>query len=218
MYLKTLVDRLPKPCMILIEGARESGKDVTAHQTCRILTYRQAQPKKIIYINIDPKKYNLPSYFKKWDHKFHNNSILYLTDAHLEYYSTEWATKKAVTLTKLQNISRHKNIDMVWTTLLATDVPKNFVRRLDASIYKEPVFRAEKFERVELREEIIEAREFFEPLNKQEKWQSALVFTQKGKYAVYGIQKPFYWSEELSKAHAGLILEKPKQPTTIVRI
>jgi len=205
--------------MVLIEGARGSGKDVTAHQTvremsrcqtCKVSTYL-----KPIYINLEPKKYHLPHYFKKWDRKFRNNSVLYLTDAHLEYYSMEWATKKASTLIKLMNISRHKNIDMVWTTLLASDIPRGVVKRMDASIYKEPIFRAERYERYELRDEVMEAKTFFEGKTKKEKWETALVFTQKGKFKVQGIKKPFYWSEELSKAHMGYEFEK--QPTTIFK-
>lgn len=207
--------------MTLIEGARGSGKDVTAHQVVRDLREND----RIVYINLEPRKYNLPHYFRRWDRKFHENSIIYLTDAHLEYYATEWGTDKAKTLTKLQNISRHKNIDMVWTTLLATDVPKNFIRRLDCSIYKEPVFRAEKFERQELREEIEYARKFFE--TKPEGWQGtfqrwkwghAVAYTQYGYFEIEGIEKPYYWSEELSKAHAGLDLEPKQEKPAIIRI
>lgn len=217
MQLTTFAAGLPKPAFIHIEGARGSGKDATAHQLARILREEKENGKQI-YININPKKHDLPDYFRRFIGRFHNDSILYLTDAELEYFATEWATDRAKTLVRLQSISRHKNIDMIWTSLLAADLPLASIRRLDATIYKEPMFRAEKYERKELQEDVEEAREFFRGKTKKEKLESAFAVTQKGKTKITGIKLPWYWTEELSRAHAGLQLQAQEKKPQVIKI
>ena len=208
MQLTTFINQLPEPAALMINGARGSGKDVTAHQICRTLHDKTEKP---VYININPKKYKLPKYFKKHKGNFVNNSILYLNDVALEYYATEWGSDKTKTLVRIMNLCRHKDIDMVWTTLLAVDVPLNTIRRMDASIYKEPVYRAERWERYALREEVSEARQVFEALPPEERLTTAVAFTQYGKFIITDITVPFYWTDELSKAHSGYTTVAPPQ-------
>lgn len=189
---------------MIVCGARGAGKDVTAHQIARIIHFKTGKP---VYININPKKYKLPKYFKRHRGIFKNDSVLYLTDVGLEYYYTEWGTDKAKAIVQLMNICRHKNIDLIWTTPLAADVPLATIKKMDATVYKEPIFRAEKFERYALREEVEEARLEFQGKPKKQKLETAVAFTQYGKYIITDITIPPYWTDELSRAHVAYGLD-----------
>jgi len=211
--LKTLINSLPSPSVILIIGRRGSGKDVTAHETVRILSKTHG---KFIYIDLQPKKYNLPSYFRRFTEKFIPNSILLLSDAHLSLYSREWRTDFNKTMDKLQTISRHRDIDIIYTTQQTRRLDINIVAGVDCIIFKEPSMMAAEFERPEIRKMTETAQLWFKDRSQKTKWGRAVAFIQQGEHRIEFITKPYYWSEELSKAY-GKELEK-KQPTTTIRI
>jgi len=213
--LKTLINSLPSPSVILIVGRRGSGKDVTAHGTARILS---REHKKIIYIDLHPKKYNLPSYFKRFTGKFVPYSILLLSDAHLSLYSREWRTDFNKTMDKLQTISRHRDIDIIYTTQQTRRLDINIVAGVDCIIFKEPSMMAAEFERPEIRKMTETAQLWFKDRSQKTKWGRAVAFTQQGEHRIEYITKPYYWSEELSKAYGKEFEAKPKQPTTTVKI
>lgn len=215
MYLKTLINSLPRPAVILIVGRRGSGKDVTAHETARIL---RSSNQKLVYIDLQPKKYNLPSYFKQFKQKFPTDSILLLSDAHLSLYSREWRTDFSKTMDKLQTLSRQRDIDIIYTTQQTRRLDINIVAGIDCIIFKEPSMLASEFERPEIRKMTETAQLWFKDRSKKIKWGRAVAFTPQGEHRIEYITKPYYWSEELSKAYGRELEIKPKQPTTTINL
>lgn len=201
MQLKSLAENLPKPSVILIAGARGSGKDVTAHQTARAI---HTITRKQILIDLKPEQYALPLYFIEFEGQFYNNSIMLLSDAHLTLYAREWGTDYNKTIDKFITISRHKNVDFIFTTQETTRMDRNIVTAVDAIIWKEPSTLAAEFERPEIRKLVLEANKVFEGKGKKEKWSLAYAVTQSGNHVITDIKLPFYWSEELSKRYGKL--------------
>lgn len=215
MYLKTLINSLPRPSVILIVGRRGSGKDVTAHEVARVLSKIHG---KHIYISLQPERYNLPGYFKNFKRKFVPDSVLLLSDAHLSLYSREWRTNFSKTMDKLQTISRHRNIDIIYTTQQTRRLDINIVAGVDCIIFKEPSMLAAEFERPEIRKMTEIAQLWFKDRSQKIKWGRAVAFTPQGEFRLEYIKKPYYWSEELSKAYGQELKLKPEQPTTVVKM
>jgi len=230
-----LIGSLPRPSVILVLGRRGSGKDVTAHQIARIMKgtpidYKAstnvpkvkgritAQYKKYIYISLNPKKYFLPSYFREFKEVFLNDSVLLLHDAHIDLYAREWGTDFNKTMDKLQSISRHKNIDIVYTTQQARRLDVNIVAGSDALVFKEPSLLAPSFERPQLRDLSEKATTYFRGKSKRWKWEHAYVFTHVGEVTVSDIKKPYYWSEDLSRVYGQEQLEEPKKEYTTIQV
>lgn len=218
MQLKTLIKSLPEPAVILIVGRRGSGKDVTAHQaarelsrcnTCKIPVYT-----KYIYVDLKPEKYGLPEYFRMFDRKFYESTIILLSDAHLSLYSREWGTDFNKTMDKIQTIARHRNIDIIYTTQQTRRLDINIVAGVDCILFKEPSLMAYKFERQEIKDMTEQTKTYFSDKPKKWKWEHALAFTHTGIHKVENIKKPYYWTEELSKAY-GMNVEEETGVTTV---
>jgi len=203
MKLETAINSLPRPCTILIVGRRGSGKDVTAHVAAGILARAEypQQFRKQIYSNLDPDRYNLPGHFHKYKRRLPQNSVLLISDAHLSLYAREWSMNFNKTMDKLQTISRHRNIDIIYTTQQTSRLDINIVSGVDCLIIKEPSLMAMKFERPEIRKMTEKAHKFFKGQTQKEKWRRAVAFTSIGILYIDYIEKPHYWTEKISKRY-----------------
>jgi len=179
-----------------------------------------AETGKSVYIDLNPKTFALPNYFKEHKGPFINNTVYLLSDAHLSLYAREWGTDFNKTMDKLITISRHKDIDFILSTQETSRLDKNIITAVDAVIFKEPSLLASEFERPEVRKLVEEANEVFKPLGKKEKLETAYAITQTGRHVVTDIHLPFYWSNELSKRYGKLDWDTstPESRGTVLKI
>jgi len=197
LNLEQFTAKLPKPSVILTTGRRGSGKDATA---CALAAELHRQTGKPVFSPYDPSRFKLP---KPWNLRSGNNyqpkTIQLVSDAHLEYFSREWQADLSTALVKLVSVSRHQDIDFIYTTQISSLLDKQAVSNIDCLLMKEPSTLADKFERPELKEITMEARVFFQGKSQTEKWRSALAFTHTGTYPVTDIDKPTWFTEDISK-------------------
>lgn len=196
MNLNSFGKTIPRPSVIAIFGRRGSGKDVTA---CALAEVLHKTTKKPIFSNYNPKEFRLP---KHWHFRLATfpKTIQLISDAHLEYFARDWQALPNKALIKMVSISRHNNIDFVWTSQLTTMLDRQMIANLDAIIFKQPSALAERFERSEIRDISLQAKGIFEDQPDQTaKWETAYAYTHTGEYTIKGIKKPAYFTENMSK-------------------
>jgi hypothetical protein len=210
---------MPKPSVTIITGRRCSGKDVTAVALAQAIQENTGKP---VYSNYDPGRFRLPRDWRlRPGDRFDPNTVQLISDAHLEYFSRDWQSSPAETLVKVVSVSRHRDIDFIYTTQLSSLIDRQVISNIDVMIFKEPSLLAAEFERKELDEFTKEARDYYsgetewqgsgkeEKLNQMKKWTTAVAFTHdKGKIIVTDIQKPPWFTEEMSKIFGGQTEEK----------
>jgi energy-coupling factor transporter ATP-binding protein EcfA2 len=208
---------MPKPSVTIITGRRGSGKDVTAVALALAI---QEETEKPVLSNYDPGRFKLPRDWRlRPGNAFEANSVQLISDAHLEYFSRDWQSSPAETLVKVVSVSRHRNIDFIYTTQLSSLIDRQVISNIDVMIFKEPSLLAAEFERKELDEFTKQAQEYYyrgsesrnpkdhenlawrqQKLSQMEKWTTAIAFTHdKGKIIVTDINKPAWFTEEMSK-------------------
>lgn len=198
MNLEQFTQKLPKPSVILITGRRGSGKDATA---CALAAELHRQTGKPVFSPYDPARFKqLPKYWNlRAGNEYKPETIQLISDAHLQYFSREWQADLSIALVKLISITRHQDTDIIYTTQVSSLLDKQAVSNIDALVMKEPSALADKFERPELKELTFEARTFFQGKSQSEKWRSAYIFTHIGTFEVTGIDKPAWFTEDISK-------------------
>lgn len=216
MRLEEFAKKIPKPSVTIITGRRGSGKDVTAVALALEL---QKNSRKPVYSNYDPRQFRLPRDWRfRTGNTFEPETVQLISDAHLEYFSRDWQSSPAETLVKVVSVSRHRNIDFIYTTQLSSLIDRQIISNIDVLLFKEPSLLAAEFERKELDQFTQEAQEYYQgietnnkgqiieskmqkhTLSQKEKWTTAVAFTHDGgKIIVTDIQKPAWFTEEMSK-------------------
>lgn len=201
------IQQIPRPSVTVITGRRGSGKDVTAVAAAVEL---HKQTGKEVHSNYSPEEFKLPKYWKQRSGaSFKENSIQLISDAHLDYFSRDWQSDMASTLIKIVSISRHNDIDFIWTTQLTSMLDRQMIANIDVIMMKEPSTLAAKFERPEVREMTETAVAYFSGMSQQQKWESAAAFTHIGEEYITDIKKPPFWTEKMSKLYASNLQQKP---------
>jgi len=195
------VKAMPRPIVVLITGRRGSGKDVTAVVLAEAIHH---QTGKLIYSHYNPEEFPLPKHWRerRWNH-YQANTIQLIGDAHLSYFSRDWQQDLAKTLIKIISVTRHDDIDVIYTTQMTSLIDRQVIGNVDALIFKEPSAIAAKFERPELKELTANANIYFEGYNQTEKWSHAYAFTHLDEFSIIGIKMPDYYTEKMSKNMAG---------------
>lgn len=197
MGVDEIVDRLPDPAVGVITGKRGSGKDVTAASMAVELQKRTG---KTVYSNWSPVKFRLPENWKlRRGLSTPKDAIILQSDAHLELFARDWRTDEASAFIKFLSISRHRNTDVIATTQLTRLIDAQLVATSDFIIFKEPSAVADRLERPEMRDLTAEARPTFQGKTRLQKLKAAWVVTHDGSFEVAGIEKPPFWTEEMSK-------------------
>lgn len=214
MSLSQFTSKIPRPSVIIITGRRGSGKDVTA---CALAEEIHKQTDKPVYSNYDPEQFSqLPKYWKlrrnpDFTAKEYCGTIQLVSDAHLDYFSRDWQSDLAGTLVKVVSISRHRDIDIIYTTQMTSLLDRQVVSNIDVFVVKEPSLLAPRMERPEIRDLTQGSAPFFEGRSQKEKWETAVCYTHETAKPtiVTGIKRPAWFSEEMSKIFAGDTPEEP---------
>lgn len=211
LTLDQFTRKLPKPSVTIITGRRGSGKDVTAVCLAQEIQTRTGKP---VYSSYDPGRFKLPHDWRlRSSNVYESNTVQLVSDAHLEYFYAEWHTDMAAALVKLVSVSRHKDIDFIYTTQTSSLFTRRALEQVDCLILKEQSFLADKLERAEVQDFVLDANQYYMSDQKlgwhsQEwKWEHALAFTHEGRFEIEGIEKPAWFTEEMSKIYGGAKME-----------
>ena len=214
--MKRLLPYLPSPSIVFITGKRGSGKTAKAFSLASALHQKTGKP---VYCHIPINVY-LPSYFKPIDiHNPKPNSIWLIDDAHLLVHARKWYENTNILMDNFQTISRHLNVDIIYTTQETIRIDKNIIAGIDALVFCEPSLLAPQFERAAIHPLVEEAAKIFRRLPPHERKRTAYIITHSEKIILKNIKLPYYWSERLSKSFSNYLSRKrEKKPKLIIKI
>ena len=130
-----------------------------------------------------------------------NGAIVLIDEGALEYNARESMGKKAVNLTKIMAIARHKNITLIYITQNSAIGDKNVLRLCDVLIFKNSSLMQEETERKEIKNFYKKINPFFKSHDKKERKTISYIFSDD----FCGFIKsglPSFWNDNISKGYS----------------
>jgi hypothetical protein len=190
------------PCVVLILGSRGKGKSALGY---RILEYYRWGARKIYAVG-------LPSEARKilpdWigmvacleDAPL--NSIVLVDEAYIPYHARSGTTVEAKAMSRVINLSRQRDQTIIFVTQEARQIDKNIVSSADLVVFKDPGMFQLKFDRRELNDLAIQAKQAFTTIGvDKRKW--SFVYAQDSDFTgLIENSIPTFWNEKLSHVFA----------------
>jgi|GEM_PF-2307606 len=189
-------------CLILDPPG--SGKSATGHTLLEINRWK-ANP----YILGFPedKAHLLPPWIglaESFD-RIPGNSIVLVDEAYLLYHARKSGFDKSVQeMSRALGLARQRGHTVLFVTHEARLLDKNIISYANMVVIKEPGVLDIKFERREIREVLIRAREFFQGIAAGERKQWSYVWSPERDFeGPLPTPLPSYWTDKISRAYAG---------------
>lgn len=199
------------PSTALITGKRGSGKSALGYWLLEYLSDEYNLVASVFGLP-DEKKHLLPDSILHLDNldNLPEESVILFDEAHLKFYSRRFKDDSNEVMDQLITISRQKSQILIFATHESRKLDKNVVSSVDAVILKEPGLFQREFERRELRNITDKALNAFESYDKKDRERYAYVYSSEF-IGMLENRVPSFWSEELSRAFAGIPLRKEKE-------
>jgi len=220
-------DIYPEPFVVAVLGDRGEGKSALAHRLVEVFgsngrdayimgfprSKADALPGWIDTLAADTTRDQWPE-----------GSIVLVHEAHQLLHARRSMDAENLELDKLVTVSRHKDSDIVYDTQQSHRLDKNAVAAVDGMVVRWPALMQEEFERRQVRPIIKDAREALsayvtvhdeanftyveretdaDGVDRLHKHAYVHSSRFRGEYP-HEIQLPEHWSEEVSKAYAGV--------------
>jgi len=189
------------PSVLIIPGKRGSGKSGLGYRLLEIFRYilnpyvlgipTQAQKLLPDWIGIARNINEIPPF-----------SMVLLDEAYLRYHSRDSLSTQNKEMSKLVNLSRQRNLTIIFITPETSQLDKNIISQANVIIFKEPAMLQLKFDRKELNEIAEQAKMAFNDLSgDKRKW--SYVYSEDTDFmGLVENSLPTFWSTELSHAFA----------------
>jgi len=205
---------LPLPSVALITGKRGSGKSACGYWLLDFLSKEYKIP--AYAIGLPPEKMNLlPPHIKALEisgiEDLPENAAIFIDEAGMLFYAREWKNDMHSLMDRLLSISRQKNQIVILATHTSRKLDVAIVMDCDAVIIKEPSLLHAKFERHEVRAITEEALEKFSVVPEAERKTKAYVYAHSTQGEMLENGLPDFWTEDLSKAFAGISVTKTEK-------
>jgi len=211
------------PCTIIIPGKKGGGKSGLGYRLLEIFKYVlnpyvlgfPAQAQKLLpdWIGIATILDEIPPY-----------SIVLMDEAYLRCHSRDSLSTQNKEISKLVNLSRQKNLTIIFITPETKQLDKNIISQVDVIIFKEPSMLQTKFDLKEFKKIAEQAKLAFNDLSgDKRKW--SYVYSEDTDFmGLVENSLATFWSTELSHAFAisdpimeGRLPEKPSKEEKIAR-
>jgi hypothetical protein len=194
-------DVVRHPSIVLILGRRGSGKSGLGYSLLELFRYKltpyvlglPAQAEKLLpmWIGTAQGLDDIP-----------HNSIALIDEAYLAYHARESQQAQSKEMSRIVNLSRQRAQTLIFITQEARQVDKNIASAADMVIFKEPAMLQPKFDRPELNDIAIQAKQAFASISGDRK-KLAFVYSPEADFV--GLMEnslPTFWSPALSRAFA----------------
>jgi hypothetical protein len=211
MEVVTWADILDFPCIVMLAGRRRMGKSALGYY---LLTLAQRLYDVDAYVKGLPREkwHLLPDYIHPLDPEepdLPDSAAIFLDEAAMFYYARDFGTSLNKALSILLSISGQKDQLLIFATHYTRKIDIDIITDVDILAFKQPGMMYKRFERREMREFVKEVYEKFKKLPDGEdvrKYSYVLADTCDFEGFVTN-PLPDFWSEELSKAFAGIKVE-----------
>ena len=189
------------PSVVLVLGKRGSGKSALGYRLLELFRYglaayvlgipKQAQRLLPDWLGVSQTLEDVPQ-----------ASIVLIDEAYLTYHSRESLKAQSREMSRIVNLSRQRNQTLIFVTQEARQIDKNVASQANVVVFKEPGMLQLKFDRPELNDITLEAKQAFSNLS-GDKRKSAYVYSPDADFA--GLIEnllPTFWSSKLSRAFA----------------
>lgn len=189
------------PSVVLVIGRRGSGKSALGYRLLELFRYiatpyvlgipARAQRLLPEWVGIAQDLDDIPP-----------GSIVLVDEAYLTYHSRESLKAQSREMSRIVNLSRQRNQTLIFVTQEARQIDKNIASQANVVVFKEPGMLQLKFDRPELNDITLEAKQAFSNLS-GDKRKSAYVYSPDADFA--GLIEnllPTFWSPKLSRAFA----------------
>lgn len=189
------------PSVVVVVGRRGSGKSGLSYKLLEIFRYQlnpyvlgiPAQAQKLLpdWIGIARNLNEIPPF-----------SIVLIDEAFLHYHSRDSLSTQSKEMSRLVNLSRQRNLTLVFVTPETRQIDKNIISQANVIIFKEPAMLQIKFDRKELNNIAEQAKLAFNDLSgDKRKW--SYVYSEDTDFmGLVENSLPTFWSTELSHAFA----------------
>ncbi|NQW18618.1 MAG: helix-turn-helix domain-containing protein [Chloroflexi bacterium] len=204
------------PGVILILGKRGAGKSALAYRLLEEFRYRLTP-----YVVAAPSSANqlLPEWIgieSELDH-VPPNSIALIDEAYLGFHSRESQAKASIEMSRILNLSRQRQLTLIFVTQEARQVDRNIASSADVIIFKEPSPLQLEFERRELKPITEKAIQAFGGIQKDTKsW--AYVYSPDADFSGMVQSKlPSFWTDQMSRSFANPEAKGTRRPKKLSR-
>lgn len=152
------------PFVVLVLGKRGSGKSGLGYRLLELFRYQltpyvlgiPAEAQKLLpdWIGVAQDLAQIPQ-----------GSIVLVDEAYLNYHSRESLKIQNREMSRIINLSRQRDLTLIFVTLEARQIDKNIASQANVVIFKEPGMLQLKFDRPELNSIAVDAKQAFRNLS-----------------------------------------------------
>lgn len=192
---------IPHPCVVLIVGKRGSGKSGLGYRLLELHRYEQTpyvvgipkQAERLLpdWIGIAQELRDIPP-----------GSIVLVDEAYITYHSRESLQMQSREMSRIVNLSRQRNLTLIFVTQEARQVDKNITSQANVIVFKEPAILQVRFDRPEFNDIATQAKLAFSKISGDKRMWSYVYSPDADFLGLLENSLPTFWSSELSHAFA----------------
>jgi hypothetical protein len=192
---------IPHPSVVVIIGRRGSGKSVLAYLLLELFRYRALS----FVLGIPQQEREL---LPDWvgvvndPNGIPQGSTLLVDEVYIRFNARESQKAANREISRIVNLSRQKQLTLIFVSQQASDLDKNLGGAADVLIIKEPAPLQCKFERREINEIIKDAASRFHLLSGDKKGWSLVYAPKANFFDMLPNGLPSLWSDKLSRIYA----------------
>ena len=194
--------RIIHPSIVLIIGKRGSGKSASSY---RILELFRFGPKPYVVGVPASKRHLLPNWISIVNslEEVPEGAIAIVDEAYIRYHARNSTAQESKEMSKLLNLSRQRDQTLIFVSQEARQIDVNIASSANVFIFKDPGLLQLKFDRPELNQMAIKAREAFATISGDKRPWNYVYSLDTDFSGLIKNRLPSFWIPGLSRIFAG---------------
>jgi len=207
IWLKAIIH----PSIVLIIGKRGSGKSASSY---RILELFRFGPKPYVVGVPASKRHLLPNWISIVNslEEVPEGAIAIVDEAYIRYHARNSTAQESKEMSKLLNLSRQRDQTLIFVSQEARQIDVNIASSANVFIFKDPGLLQLKFDRPELNQMAIKAREAFATISGDKRPWNYVYSLDTDLSGLVKNELPSFWTPGLSRIFAGEVTPVPDNP------
>ena len=203
--------RIIHPSVVLIIGKRGSGKSASSY---RILELFRFGPKPYVVGVPASKRHLLPNWISIVStlEEVPEGAIAIVDEAYIRYHARNSTAQESKEMSKLLNLSRQREQTLIFVSQEARQIDINIASSASVFVFKDPGLLQLKFDRPELNQMAIKAREAFATISGDKRPWNYVYSLDTDLSGLVKNELPSFWTPGLSRIFAGEVTPVPDNP------